>query len=90
MSGFDDYAANTLAGMKTGAGDVTRHMAADIGDTYQEILMSHASTSPPDGLTGTMETVTTSEPMTPNYTDASYTDVTPEPPALSAPEIDVE
>jgi hypothetical protein len=79
MSAFDDYTANTLAGMKAGAGDVTRHAIADIGDTYQEILMSHSSVSAPDGLTGTMENVTVEIEPTP------AADVTP-----PQPEIDLD
>lgn len=53
---LDAYAARVAAGMQQGAGDVARSAIADIGDTYQEILMADASIGPPDGLAGTMET----------------------------------
>ena len=75
MSGFNEYAANTLNGMKAGAGDVGRHAIADIGDSYQEVLMSHASVSPPEGLTGSMEQVTVEVDQAPQ---------------ISAPAIDME
>jgi hypothetical protein len=72
---FDDFARNTMDGMKEGAGDITRHALADIGDSYQEVLMSSASVSPPEGLTGSMEQVTVEA------------DIAPE---ISAPDIDME
>jgi hypothetical protein len=72
---FDDFARSTMDGMKEGAGDITRHALADIGDSYQEVLMSSASISPPEGLTGSLEQVTVE------------TDIAPE---ISAPEIDME
>ena len=46
-------------------GDFTRAGIADVGDTYQEILMSHASTSEPQGLTGTYEQTMTEIDPTP-------------------------
>jgi hypothetical protein len=88
---FDDYFASTLAGMREGVGDVGRSAIADIGDSYQEVLLGNASISPADGLTGTMETVTTEADIGPAYVDASYTDVTPaELPALSPPDADID
>jgi hypothetical protein len=53
---LDAYAARVAAGMQQGAGDVARGAFADIGDTYQEILMADSPIGPPDGLAGTMET----------------------------------
>lgn len=71
MSGsFKDYVSEQMEGFVTGAGDLSRHAIADIGDSYQEILMADASISPPDGLTAEMETVTTAEPETPAMSDA--------------------
>ena len=55
MSAFGDYAAATLAGMRQGAAAVGRNAVADIGDSYQEVLMAHARISPADGLTPTPE-----------------------------------
>ncbi len=66
---FNAYAASQLDGMKAGAADVGRSAIADIGDSYQEILMQNASISPPDGLTGTMENVTTEAEITPPQPD---------------------
>jgi hypothetical protein len=43
MSGFRDILASTAADMTSGA-------IADVGDTYQEILMSDAAISPPDAM----------------------------------------
>ena len=59
MSEFDEYAADQLDGMKAGVAGLVRHAWSDVGSKYQEVLMSHASISPPEALTGTMETVTT-------------------------------
>lgn len=56
--------------MAQAGGDVTRSAIADIGDTYQEVLMQDASISPPDGLTGVMETTTDLLPEQTAMTDA--------------------
>ena len=60
MSGkLDAYATHLSrlgAGVQQVGGDLTRSAFADIGDTYQEILMADSPIGPPDGLAGTMET----------------------------------
>jgi hypothetical protein len=56
--------------MAEAGGDITRGAIADIGDSYQEILMSDASISPPDGLTGDIVTVTDTVPQDPVMSDA--------------------
>jgi hypothetical protein len=57
MSGtFSDYLAGQAAGFTQAVGDLSRHAIADIGDSYQEILMQDASISPPEGLQASPET----------------------------------
>jgi hypothetical protein len=55
---LDAYAAQwsqMRAGLTQAGGDLARSAIADIGDSYQEILLADASIGPPDGF-GTMET----------------------------------
>jgi hypothetical protein len=54
---LDDYAGSFFRGVGEAAGDLTRSVIADVGDTYQRFLMADATPRPPQGLTGTMETV---------------------------------
>jgi hypothetical protein len=42
MSTFDDWAATQWAGITRGAGQIGRDAVADVGNTYQAILMSDA------------------------------------------------
>ncbi len=86
MSGFDEYAADQLAGMQAGIADVGRAAYTDIADSYQQVLMGHASITPADGLTGTMET--TSYQVEP-VQDPVPLEPYPEPPAPT-PGIDVD
>ncbi len=74
MSGFSDYLAEVSAGIQEGAGDVASSAIADIGDSYQEVLMSDASVSPPDPVGAQQfETITTTaEPDTGGVELESY------------------
>lgn len=77
MSGtFSDYLAGQAAGFTQAAGDLSRHAIADIGDSYQEILMQDASISPPEGLQASPETAPPDMTGEPDAPEAA-----PEPPA---------
>lgn len=47
--------------LREGLSDMARAALSDIGDSYQQVLMQHASVSPADGLTGDM--VQVNEPV---------------------------
>ncbi|MBS0448503.1 MAG: hypothetical protein JSR59_21485 [Proteobacteria bacterium] len=72
MSKVNDYAAR----IGQGVGDVARDAVADIGDSYQEVLLSHSPVTPPDGIKPTLDDW---EPTAPSDTQ------TPPQPAAEPP-----
>jgi hypothetical protein len=56
---ISDYLGQMGEGFTEGLGDLSRSAIADIGDSYQEVLLQDASVTPADPLPATYETVTT-------------------------------
>ncbi len=52
-----DYVSNMAAGIKEGAGDITRDAIAGGQNGYNQVLTAHATIGAPDGPPGTMEQV---------------------------------
>jgi hypothetical protein len=84
--GFDDYVRGQLGGFKEGAGGLARSAVADIGNSYQQVLMANASIRAPRPF------IAAGGPDAPHDLEGDASASSPDAAELEAgpPEIDVE